>query len=847
MIIVFGPKQYGRDNVQNRYGFCEQCGEHGLLSSYDTSEFFTVYYVPLIPMGRKRIMDSCPACKMHREMSLRKYRELRDKSLRDGVEGMKTAPQDGEKAVKALQAYLYFGAREDFVDMAPVLAEKHGGHPGVQMMVGAGYEYYGDAASAERYRRQALTLADTEEHREALAVNLVYQDRPDEARPLLEHVETGTDKEKAGLLYLVAASFREQGRHPEALQMLEAVEKIDPDIREDDEHRRFRALSETAGETGHPTASQVGKPREAPSEKGVPTIVPRLVPLTLILLALGGYLLVASHMGRNVTVWVVSGTSTPYTVKVNDQSVRLRPYAMSRINMSEGRWEVTIEDTLFPMGTVEVTQRTPFFTRPFGYPKTVLNPDGLAVLLRETTIYSAESDPGKEDQVEFFCGKRLYRFRGVDYVFEEFPEQISISSDSGEVERSRLAVLRPQGGDTVASSALSALDPDDMLPYIKRRARMEPRDPGNISLLHAFCSGSEPEAYLALLREGMAVRPLLIDWHRMYQEAMGAHHPDHDLVSEYRGLVEAEPNVAAFKYLLGRALPDHEEATKLYLASEDTADPSGYGYNALAYMHMCSGDFEEALPMAEKAVEVNPSHQPFLAMRNEARLATGRYEDLLLEVQQHLEDDPWDFSLVEAEIRYLALLGRTDEAGAVINRVLGELGEASDATRQHSVSNYLAATVSHARGDFDSYVNQLSRVSPDTGFRVALLNQDVDAALQALSDMDEEELGITSSLLVYGLALKKGRGDEGQAILERALEQMSASEEYRAVEAMLRSEQAPGADELRNLQIPSEHKSVPAMVLGLTHPAAREVCFDIARLHNYQPGFPKGVVQRLME
>ena len=60
-----GTHYYGKKNQTTRTGPCKSCGRVGNLESYDTRLWFVIVLIPLIPLGRKRVIDSCPSCRRH--------------------------------------------------------------------------------------------------------------------------------------------------------------------------------------------------------------------------------------------------------------------------------------------------------------------------------------------------------------------------------------------------------------------------------------------------------------------------------------------------------------------------------------------------------------------------------------------------------------------------------------------------------------------------------------------------------------------------------------------------------------------------------------------------------------
>src|SRR6185503_14057878 len=68
-----GTHYYGRKNEEARQGTCQQCGHNVRLTSYDTRLWFVIVFIPVLPLGRKRIIDQCPACTRHFVMDLHKW------------------------------------------------------------------------------------------------------------------------------------------------------------------------------------------------------------------------------------------------------------------------------------------------------------------------------------------------------------------------------------------------------------------------------------------------------------------------------------------------------------------------------------------------------------------------------------------------------------------------------------------------------------------------------------------------------------------------------------------------------------------------------------------------------
>ena len=121
VINGIGTWYYGRRNLVVRQGRCGSCGAETRLSSYDTTLFLVVVFIPVIPLGRKRILDDCPSCRKHRYLSLKEWSELKEKALAETADRSRAAPEDLDLAVAAVQAFLEFEEPERF----RAFAEEH--------------------------------------------------------------------------------------------------------------------------------------------------------------------------------------------------------------------------------------------------------------------------------------------------------------------------------------------------------------------------------------------------------------------------------------------------------------------------------------------------------------------------------------------------------------------------------------------------------------------------------------------------------------------------------------------------------------------------------------------------
>src|SRR5438552_1174172 len=97
-----GTWYYGKKNVQQYQGECSICHRVTTLTSYDTGLYVVVAFIPVIPLGRKRIVEQCAACRRHRVMPLKDWR-LAEQRGQDAINAYRKSPTDPQAAEEALR------------------------------------------------------------------------------------------------------------------------------------------------------------------------------------------------------------------------------------------------------------------------------------------------------------------------------------------------------------------------------------------------------------------------------------------------------------------------------------------------------------------------------------------------------------------------------------------------------------------------------------------------------------------------------------------------------------------------------------------------------------------------
>ena len=199
-----GTWYYGKRRIHRHKSTCPFCNRIGELESFDTTLYFVVFMVPVIPLSQKRIFEHCPTCKKHRVMSLKKWQAQKDKALAEVLE----KPDDREMNVSALGLAIAYQDEALFDRLAPMVASDRSNDTAIQAQIGAGYSYFARWAEAEAAYRAALALENKPEVRRQLGWTLLKQHRPEEATPYFRHIIDEKLKDEAGTIFVLIQAYQ---------------------------------------------------------------------------------------------------------------------------------------------------------------------------------------------------------------------------------------------------------------------------------------------------------------------------------------------------------------------------------------------------------------------------------------------------------------------------------------------------------------------------------------------------------------------------------------------------------------------------------------------------------------
>jgi tetratricopeptide (TPR) repeat protein len=344
-------------------------------------------------------------------------------------------------------------------------------------------------------------------------------------------------------------------------------------------------------------------------------------------LVLVGYALVAAGRGALREVWLLNGLDRPYRITLKGRSHTLAPGQPVRIRLGEGRSPMTGDGPLAALGEQQVEVATPFWSRPFASTAIVVNPDRTALLRRVRVRYGDQ--PSAHDDRRWLAGRLVTAVEDVDHAFEPPPSRLKMKKGAT---ASRVVLhVAPLADldDDEIESAVEALGRPALVALASSSLKLDPTSTVAYRLLARVAS---PEERLKLLEPGLAERPLVIERHRAFHEAMEALDRGAELETAYTMMLAREPSNGLLAYLAARAVRD--PAARERKLRELAADPSAPAVvvDALAAALMTTGQVTEALEAARRYARLAPNAPDATQMLVWALLANGRADEALAEL-----------------------------------------------------------------------------------------------------------------------------------------------------------------------------------------------------------------------
>jgi len=419
-----GAHYYGKKNLSQRTAPCSQCGQTAELSSYDTRLWGVFIFIPLIPLGRRRIIDQCPNCTYHGAIPMAEYEKLREGEIREAMEKMRANLNDEKAAIELHRTLISFHRHEEADQLLKQIETRFPQNAEALAHLGAVMHFKGLHEEAHGHYRRAHEIdPELPAARVDIACQRIDQGELDAARDLIRFLEEPGAPPGSGAQVALAGAYQANGRHREALDLLTIATRKSPELAGVPEVREMFALSEQALNI---TESAL------PPAPGRERLVARRIIMGLAFAVIVGSLLFANHhKSRHRSLYIVSGLPEPVTIQIGDlEPVQLRGAGARKTEIPEGKWTARVSGAVEEEIAFEIAGGiAERWSDDMVY---VLNVDGSAVLMRERIAYTAEKSSATALESDYsyhlLYGVPFVKQGGIDFVFKDFPERLQLDT-----------------------------------------------------------------------------------------------------------------------------------------------------------------------------------------------------------------------------------------------------------------------------------------------------------------------------------------------------------------------------------------------------------------------------------
>lgn len=447
-------------------GRCRACGRFAPLAAYDTHLAVALLYIPTFRLKPLRVMAQCSGCEHHLRMDHAAWVAAKD-AAKDALTKARAPKEIGA-------AFAGLAALADPAEIATVIDDVRaavGDDAEGLALVGGGLAAVGDLSGAKAALERSLAAGPSTEAALQLGFVELCRDDPLAAHGHLECVWRNRVRDGVDLALLLIDCLLAHGEQALALRVAERLPATFPDLAD---HRELRDLTRVA------KAQEPGRRVFRLKHRALvpaPAVAPRRDTATaprpdtrkrdrLILAGIGAlgviaYASVGFAAMQVAPVYLVSGSPVAYDVDVDGEAVRLAPGAVLKRHLGFAPRQLLVHA---PAGTrtVDVDFGVSPLTAPYHLLRTkVLNPDGLAVIVREEIEYSTrfKGDSSDNGRHEFSVLTGTLIDAQARFAFEPYPATIEMKGSSQMVSRISVdgsgpfagtALLRAQRGDAAA-------------------------------------------------------------------------------------------------------------------------------------------------------------------------------------------------------------------------------------------------------------------------------------------------------------------------------------------------------------------------------------------------------------
>lgn len=532
-VNIIGTGHYGKKNKETRQGTCTQCETKDDLSDYDTRHAICVLFIPVIPLGKRRIMSHCKACDRWLHMSWKDWNagvEVMEKLIEEGITG---STPDREKTLDALGMVYQLQSITTLYDNLDQLYAHYKDDEEIMAAVAAVMVMLYDFTNAHIYAVRAFELNQSDDNRELLGVIALNTDKLSEAHEAFQFIITNSLDDKYDIVLALVEAYQTKGQHQEALDLLDALPESFPDRAQSKPTHRLEKISNKNLGT-----SKAIIPKAPPEKIDVGT---KFILATIAVLFVVAFIGFSLWEGFKRNVYFINGLSAEYTIDINGDSYTLPAAGLVPIPLGDGNFIIHVKNETLELPDVTLSIDTGFFTRLFTNDTYIINPDTCGIILWENIPYAEELNERLNDRYESIVhfGSSQYFFEGIHFPFKEVPDEISLDSDAPVTMRKSLANYSNADYKEVFSSLYDSVGSEGLSELFRLTMLVNPDDEDIFYYATSFLT---PKNSVKLLTPHLDNHLDDVNFHRNYQETAKKVVEYETLINRYEGYLNASPN-----------------------------------------------------------------------------------------------------------------------------------------------------------------------------------------------------------------------------------------------------------------------------------------------------------------
>ena len=822
-----GTIYLGRTKLEKYDGICSHCHRELTLISYETRLWFAILYIPLIPIGKRRVFDQCPACTYHFAVPLKEWKERKQRAVEAAAKKMAANPDDAAVAIELHKTLVDCDEDDKAQALADVMAAKFGNEASVQAYLGGWYLDEGLQKRADPLISRALFLdPDKPAVKRIATVLCIKNGELDEARSYLAFMLMSKRECDPNLLVYLADAYYGRKDHENALAVYGAVLEADPKL------AKVKGLRKRIKTCEKVLGRKTSIIPRAPFSRAKRTLAAAAAVAVLVLL-----IFVDRHLARNQTLHIVNRLPVAVEVSIDGEDlIGMGPGERRQLTLGEGHHQAVIKGPAGEPEAVDFRISNSILQRWGRKSVFVLNPGGAAMFVWDE-LYYATPEYAREGESRLQFGEPFIVFRDIDYAFKEAPDELDLDSEKEQLRKTQVTVAAASPSQVIWY-LLDAMGPEETFRFAEFYLELTPGDPNLLeNYVQLATAVEQPGRCKAFLEKGLDRRPVAIEWHRTYQGA--ATPPDGDqgeLRAQYDRYLAAEPDSSALLYLRGRIEEEPAQATRFFDRAAQADPNNAYPWYARAWNMAMIGNYAAAKPLCERACGLLPGHDQMASLLAEVQFAVGDYAPAEDYYRRELLEWSLDLYAQRCLLEVLVASGDIDRAQRA-HRAYEQKVKEIDPADEDQLALWSQLLLCSLKGDTTEYLECAKKLADPAKVAICMFEAhlelgNVSQAQECYDAASEEDRGLLALLLSLAWA-QEGENVKAQLWREKTTAALAAGDETdRDIAALLQKGEAARFADANELEAPRGLKAPVLVALAGRCPADRVELLALAERLN---------------